>query len=767
MNYKILGKPLALLCCVLPAAAAQAVESFLVKDIRVEGLQRISAGTVFNYLPVKVGDTLTEKLSQEALRALFKTGFFKDVRFERDGNVLVVQVVERPSIASIKITGTNEISEDDLKKGLKEIGLAEGRVYNKSLLDRVEQELRTQYFSRGFYAVLVRPTVTPLERNRVDVQLDVSEGKTARIRDINIVGNTLFQEKELLEDFELGPASWWAIFSSRDKYSKQKLAGDLERLRNFYQDLGYLEFNIDSTQVAITPDKENIYVTINISEGKKYTVSGFKLAGKFPVPEDELNALVGITPGAVFSRKAITEATKKITDRLANDGYAFANVNAVPDVDKEKSEAFFTFFVDPGRRVYIRRVNFGGNVATRDEVLRREMRQLEGAWYAADKIQRSRERLQRLGLFDDVNVETPAVAGSSDQVDVNIGVKERPSGNLMFGIGYSDTDGVLLNASINENNLFGTGKQLSLSFDNTSSATNYNLRFTDPFYTADGISRGFNIYQSKIDSAAADTAAYNSISVGAGVFYGIPLSEDHQLTIGADVEHLTFRTFTQSAQIAQDFVATHGETNTLYKTTLGWSYDTLDNPNTPTKGGLQRLGAEVAVPGSGVEYYKLTYLAGRYWSLSNAVSFKAKGELGYGAGYGSTGELPFFKNYYAGGSSSVRGFKSRSLGPRDTLPPNAATGGNRQILLNTELLFPMPGTAKGDKSMRLSLFADGGMVYGQSENLDLHQLRYSTGLAFNWFSPVGPLSFSIAKPLNNKPGDQTESFQFTLGVPIR
>jgi outer membrane protein insertion porin family len=761
MNRKLL----AVLCCILPTSAAQAVESFLVKDIRVEGLQRISAGTVFNYLPVKVGDTITEKLSQDAIRALFKTGFFKDVRLERDGNVLVVEVSERPSVAGVRVTGTNEIPEEDLKKGLREIGLAEGRVFNKSLLDRVEQELRAQYFSRGYYGVVIRPTVTPLERNRVDVQIDVLEGKPALIRDINIVGNTVFKDSELLDLFELGPAPWWTLWTSRDKYSKQKLAGDLERLRNFYQDRGYLEFNIDSTQVTITPSKESIFVTINITEGKKYKVSGYKLSGKFPVPENELRDLVTFKAGDVFSRKAVTESSKKMSDRLANDGYAFANVNPIPDIDKDKSEVFFTLFVDPGKRVYIRRIGFAGNVATRDEVLRQEMRQLEGAWYAADKIQRSRTRLQRLGLFEDVNLETPPVPGSSDQVDVNVTVKERPSGNLLFGVGYSDSDGLLFNASIRESNLFGSGKELAASFDNTRSTTNFNIRYTNPYWTQDGISRGFNLFLTTVDSAEADTAAYNTRSVGTGIFFGIPLSEDRRLNIGGDVEHITIETTGTTAQIAQDFVAKHGSDNLLYKLTLGWSDDTLDSPITPSSGSLQRLSGEIALPGSDIEYYKLTYLAGRYWALTDSVSFKLKGELGYGAGFGDTGELPFFKNFYAGGSNSVRGYRSRSLGPRDSLPPNDPVGGNRRVLLNTELLFPMPGTK--DKSTRLALFVDGGMVYGPDDKLDMGELRYAAGLAFNWFSPVGPLSLSVAKPLNAKPGDDTESFQFTLGVPLR
>src|SRR3970282_2273622 len=406
---------LALLLALSPPLVSHAVETFVVKDMRVEGLQRISAGTVFNYLPVKMGDTLTEKKSQDAIRALFKTGFFRDVRLERDKNVLIVTIVERPSIAGIKIVGTKELSEEDLKTGLKEIGLAEGRVFNKALVHRVYQELRQQYFARVYCGVVILPTITPLERNRVDINIDVIEGRVARIHEINIVGNRLFGDKQLRKLFSLGPKPWYALFSSRDKYSKQKLAGDLERLRNFYQDQGFLEFNIESTQVSITPDKENIYITANISEGKKYTISGYKLAGVFVLPEKEINELIGIKSGSVFSRKEITEISKRITDRLANNGYAFTNINPIPDVDKEKSQVFFTFFVDPGRRIYVRGVKLSANVTTTDEVLRREMRQQESAWYNASKIQRSRIRLQRLGFFEDVNVEKPAVPRVSRQ----------------------------------------------------------------------------------------------------------------------------------------------------------------------------------------------------------------------------------------------------------------------------------------------------------------------------------------------------------------
>ncbi len=757
----------ALFFSVVPVPCLFALESFVIKDIRVEGLQRISAGTVFNYLPVKVGDTLTEKGSQEAIRALFKTGFFKDVRLERRGDMLIVSVVERPSIAGIKITGSHEIGEEDLKKALKEIGLAEGRIFNKSLLERVEQELQQQYFSRGYYAVQIKPTVTPLERNRVDINIDVAEGRPARIREINVVGNQRFSDKQLLGLFTLGPRPWYAFFSRRDQYSKQKLAGDLERLRSFYQDQGYLEFNIDSTQVSITPDKERIYITVNISEGKKYTVTGYKLAGQFIVPEEEVRKLVTLKPGDVFSRKQITEITKSISDRLANEGYAFANVNAIPDVDKEKSEVSFTFFIDPGKRVYVRRINFSGNVTTHDDVLRREMRQLEGGWYSAEKIQRSRTRLNRLGYFEDVNIETPAVPGTVDQVDLNVSVKERATGNLLFGVGYSNADGALINGSVSESNLFGTGKELSASINTSRAVTNFDIGFVNPYYSEEGISRGFNVFARTLDAAQADTADYDTKTVGAGVFWGIPLSEERKLKVGLNVESIKIATTTTSAQVAQDFVAMEGAKNNNLIGTLSWSDDSLDSILVPTRGALQRVTLELAVPGSDIQYYKLTYLAGRYWPWSENVSFKLQGEVGYGNGYSGTDVLPFYKNFFAGGSSTVRGFKSRSLGPRDSLPPNNPIGGNRRVLGDMEILFPVPGVAKDSKSMRLSAFVDTGMVYGPDEKLDVGELRYSAGLAFNWFSPVGPLSFSYAIPVGKKPGDDTERFQFTLGVPLR
>jgi outer membrane protein insertion porin family len=754
----------ALVVAVSPIAAV-ALDAFVVKDIRVEGLQRIAAGTVFNYLPIKVGDTFTEQGAQDAIKALYKTGFFKDVRLERQGDVLIVSVVERPSIASFRITGTHEFSQEDLKKNLKETGLSEGRIFNRSLLDRVEQELRTQYFSRGYYAVNIKPTVTPLERNRVDIDIAVTEGPPARIREITIVGNHAFPTGDLLDLFTLGPAPWWALFSSRDQYSKPKLAGDLERLRNFYQDRGYLEFNVESTQVQITPDKEDIYITANVSEGAQYRVTGYKLAGRFPVPEKELRALIELKPGSVFSRKQVTESSKRISDRLANDGYAFANVNAIPEVDKEARTVSFTFFVDPGKRTYVRRVNFAGNIATHDDVLRREFRQFEGTWYSAEKIRRSRERLQRLGFFEDVNVETPAVPGTTDQVDINVTVKERATGALTFGIGYSDT-GILINASVSESNLFGTGKELSFQIDNSQASKTYSVRYVNPYYTLGGVSRGFTVYSNTLDTSQLNVASYNTKTVGAGVFWGIPLSEYHRLNLGLDYESIGIETRDTSPQVAKDFVATEGSPVSSVKTTLGWSSDSLDSALFPTRGTLQRVTTEISVPHSDIEYYRLNYSLGRYWPLTESTTLKARLDLGFGDGYGDTQSLPFFKNFFAGGSSTVRGFRSSTLGPRDPAV-DLPIGGNRRVLVNAEWLFPVPGVKQDSKSMRLSVFVDGGQVYAPDQRLDFGELRYSTGLAFNWFSPVGPLSFSYAVPLNDKPGDHTEALQFTLGVPFR
>ncbi len=753
----------ALLLCAFSTSAMATIEAFTVTDIRVEGAPRISAGTVFNYLPIKVGDTLTDKGAQQAIRALFRTGFFQDVRLERDGDVLIVTVSERPAIASIEISGTRDVSESELKQSLREGGFVEGRVFKRSLLEKIEQELRRTYFSRGRYSVKVTASVTPLERNRVAVQIDVAEGRTARIKEINLVGNHHFSEKELLKLLELREKP--GLFRKKDKYSRQRLVGDLERLRNFYQDRGFLEFDIESTQVSIAPNKEEIYITINIVEGKKYTISEVHFAGKFVIPKEELDALLLVKAGDIFSRRQITETAKSINDALGDQGYAFANVNAVPEVDEENATVAFTFFIDPGKRVYVRRIRFEGNLSTQDGVLRREMRQFEGAWYSASKIRRSRERLQRLGFFSSVTVETPTVPGTADQVDIIVRVKERLTGNLIFGVGFSDSEGVLINASVSESNLFGTGREVSLSLNQSDSVNALSLRYVNPYFRKGGLSRGFRIFIRDIDTTDLDIGEYQTDSRGGGIFFGIPISETRKVNLGLDVERTEIKTTVASAQVAQDFVAVNGPENDVLKMTLGWSQDSLDRFLFPRKGAIQRFSGEISVPDSDLEYYRLTYEAARYWPVSRRTSFRAKGELGWGEGYGDTEELPFYKNFFAGGTSTVRGFESRSLGPRDTRAPFDPIGGDKRVLGNLEYIFPLPG--EGEESRRLSLFVDAGQVYGPDDDVDLDLLRYSTGLAFNWLSPVGPLALSYATPLNDESGDELERFQFSLGVPFR
>jgi len=756
-----------LLAAILPVSVAHAIEAFLVKDIRVEGLQRISPGTVFNYLPVKVGDSLTESGARDAIQALFKTGFFQDVRLDRQEEVLVVTVVERPSIDSIKISGTKEIEEKDLIKGLKEIGLAEGLVFNRSLLDKTEQELKRQYFSRGRYGVVVKTTVTPLERNRVAIRIDVQEGGVARIRGITIIGNTVFSDKELLGKFSLSTPTLFSFITKNDQYSKQQLAADLESLRSHYQNQGYLDFAITSTQVSITPDKQDIYLTINISEGRRFTVSGVKLAGKLVVPEAELRGLVDIRDGDVFSRQKVTAATKSISDRLGNEGYAFANVNAIPEIDREKSTVGFTLFVDPGQRVYVRRIVFIGNLATNDIVLRREMRQFEGAWFSTEKVQRSRQRLQKLGYLEDVNIETPQVPGSPDQVDIRVTVKERMVNQFMAGVGYSDAEGALINASINMKNFLGTGNELVLS-GNSSKVNRYiNLSFIEPYYTESGISRTLSLNSVRTDAEAANIASYATDTTAAGVSFGFPISEYHTLSAGLGYERVNIELGTTPAAVAQNFVSNYGDTHSGFRLSLGWAWDTLDNPLFPFRGMQHRLSAETTTPGSDLEYFRLSYLYTQYIPLSKYVTFRYKAGADYGDGFGDTAEMPFYKNYFAGGSSTVRGYSSRYLGPKDIggPDPNLPIGGSKRVLGNTEVLFPFPGQAD-NKAMRLSVFADAGMVYGSGESVDLGELRYSAGIAFYWFSPIGPLSISYALPLNDK-GDKLEAVQFSLGQTFR
>jgi outer membrane protein insertion porin family len=749
----------------LLSAHAHAFEPFVVRDIRVEGIQRTEAGTVFNYLPVRVGESFTEDKAAEAIKALFATGFFKDVRIEVEGDVLVVVIEERPAIASLDFTGMKEFDKDAIKKGLRDVGLAESRIFDRAVLERAEQELKRQYLSRGRYSVEVKTTVTPLERNRVAINFQVDEGEVAKIRQINIVGASAFTEKDLLKLITLTTPNWLTWYTKNDQYSRQKLSADVETLRSWYLDRGYLEFNVDSTQVSITPDKQDIYITISITEGAKYTVSGVKLSGDLLLPEEELRKLVKLKPGDEFSRKNLTDTTKAINDRLGNEGYAFANVNAVPEPDKEKQTVSFTVFVDPGRRVYVRRVNVLGNSKTADQVIRREFRQMEGAWYDGEKINRSRTRVDRLGYFDAATVETPAVPGTTDQVDVNLTVKEKPTGNLMFGAGFSSSEALILSTSISQQNLFGSGKSLSLSLNSGSINKTYALSFTDPYYTPDGISRGFDVYLRNVDPSRLRIGNYRTSSVGAGLRWGFPIREDDRINFGLAVDQTSIDTFPDSPQRYKRFVDEFGDTNNSLVSTIGWARDTRDSFIYPTKGSIQRVNGEIAIPPGSLRYMKASYQHQTYFPLWGNFVLMLNGEVGYGRGYGDK-PLPFYKNFYVGGIGSVRGFETASIGQRDRDGNGnllrTTIGGDRRLVMNAEVLFPFPGMGQ-DKSLRLGTFVDAGNVWADGQSLSLGDMRYSAGLSVAWSSPMGPLKFSIAQPLNKDPLDRLQRFQFQMG----
>ena len=746
----------AVLLIALHAAAAAAFEPFVIKDIRVEGIQRTEAGTVFGYLPVKVGDTMTEEKAAQAIRALFATGFFQDVTIERDGNILVVSVRERPSIAQIDYVGTQALNKEQLTAGMQQIGIAEGRIFDRGLLDRAEQELKRLYLSQGYYAVTVSTTITPLERNRVSINFNIEEGEIAKIRQIKIIGAKAFPEKDLLGLFVLRTPGLMTWYTKNDQYSRQKLSGDLETLRSYYLDRGYAEFAIDSTQVSITPDKQDIYITINITEGQKYVVGNIKIAGEVLIPEAEIRKMIKVQPGDVFSRAQLTESSKLISDRLSNDGYAFANVNAVPEIDKKKQVVSFTFVIDPGRRVYIRRINISGNTRTRDEVIRREMRQLEGAWYSSEKITRSRQRVDKLGYFTEVNVETPAVPGTTDQVDVNVAVVEKPTGRLLFGAGFGSSDGLVLSGSIAQENIFGSGRHLTLGVNTSKVNETYAFGYTNPYATIDGLSRGFDIYYKKVNAADNSLGEYNTKTAGGTVRFGVPLTEYDVIQYGIGYDDTEIQTFENSPLIYKNYVETFGSDPTNLFLTASWARDRRNSFIYPTSGTLQRATAELGTPAADLEYYKLSYRYQRYFPLTRFFTAMANGEIGIGDGY-SGQPLPFFKNFYTGGVGSVRGFKSYTIGPKDV--NGDPTGGSRMLLGNLELLFPLPG-AERDRSVRLSAFMDAGMV---DDVWETTFLRYSLGVGALWVSPFGPLKISAAQPFRANDLDRKQPFQFTFG----
>ena len=739
---------------------ATAGEAFDVSDIRIKGLQRISAGTVFNYLPIQVGDRIDANRIAESIRVLYRTGFFQDVTLERAGNVLIVDVVERPAIARIELHGNDEIGSDKLLEALKGVGLAEGRVFNRSLLATVERELQRQYFALGYYDVRIESTVSPLPRNRVSIRLDIREGETASVQQIQFVGNKRFSDDELRDQFELGPRAWWAFFSDSDKYSRQKLAGDLEQLRSFYQNRGFINFSITSTQVSITPDRRRIYITVNLSEGEQFRVRDIKLAGNLIVPEEELRRLLNVKGGALYSQLAVTQSSDAIRKRYGEIGYAFANVNAVPDVDEKAKTVDLTFFVDPAERVYVRHINITGNARTRDQVVRQEMQQIEGGWLSTEKVKQSRRRLNRLGFFKEVNIETPRVPGSSDQVDVDVDVEERQTGSLRAGIGFGTGSGLLLNLGVQQDNFLGSGDRVGFTINNNRINTVYQLDYLDRFYTMTGINRRIGVAYRDTNARRANLANYGFTSATANYGYQIPLSNEDSIDIGVEFENLTLDLTNNPTTLQQSFVDRNGKQNWTVNTSLGWLHDSRNRAIFPDEGWRQHFTGQLALPGSQLQYFRLNAEQQYFKGLTKNLTLILSSTVSYGDGYGDTDTLPFFKNYFAGGISTIRGFNINALGPRDE--NNDQTGGNLRLLGSAGLRFPTPFV--DPKSAQLTTFIDFGQVYDTlRDEVDLSDLRYSAGLAVTWFSPLGPLTISLARPLNAKSNDDTQFFQFSVG----
>ena len=818
---------LALAAAFAGPAQAQNYEAFTVADIRVEGLQRISPGTVFTYLPVERGDTIDRTRSGEAIRALFRTGFFSDVRLERQGDILVVVVAERPAINTITISGNKDIQTEDLTEGLRGIGLAEGETFNPLNLDRVTQELLRQYNNRGKYNVTIVPTITPLDRNRVDIAIAIAEGKAARIRDINIVGNESYADEEVRRSWESNTSNWLSWYRRDDQYSREKLSGDLEKLSNYYLDRGYVDFNVESTQVAISPDKRDIFVTANVAEGEIYTVSSVKVSGDTILPLEDVEKLVILKEGDTFSRAMVELTTDAIVANLGNIGYAFAQVNPVPEIDRENRTVGINFFVDPGPRVQVRRIEFKGNTGTADEVLRREMRQFEGAWFSQAAIDRSKVRLQRLGFFETVEIETPPVAGAPDLVDVVINVKERNSGTFTFGLGYQQAYGLITSLQLTQNNFLGTGNRFSTQIQHNSYSKQFALAFTDPYFTDDGVSLGFALNHSDFDYSDRDAnlANFNNAVSSGEIFAGIPITETQSinLSLGIDRNQITTDDGSTPPVLIEYLVDTMGDrqrfpqfhldddldpdtpvdnddddpdtTDPLangpyrkwnvnaWRVQLGWQRDSRNDYLMPTRGQYHRVGLEVVLPGSDLEYYRLNYDFEHYWLIRPWLGLKSAASLGYGDAYGKTkdndcevhdefgvvipGEvtacgLPFFRHYYVGGPNSVRGFESNSIGPVYRFNDNyvQALGGPLKTTGTFELYFP---TLFDNKGTRLSAFFDWGNVYRNGATWEANKLRLSTGLSLTWQSPMGPIAISYALPLQYERHDQIERLQFTFG----
>ena len=758
------------------ALSIEADEIFSVQDIRIEGLQRVSAGTVFGSLPINIGDQVDESILRASTRALFRTGYFADVLLSRENNILVITLAERPSVNEIILEGNKAIETDQLLGALRDNGLAEGQIFRQIILEGMSQELERQYVAQGRYGAIVKTEVSDLPRNRVSIKIDIDEGDVAKIRHINLVGNSEFLDTELLDQFEQKKTGWLSWITSDDKYSREKLSSDLETLESFYLDRGYLEFEILNTQVSVSPDKESVFITININEGDIFSVGEIKLAGELIISEEQVRNLILLQPEKTFSQILMTTSSEYITQRLGNEGYTFAEVQGYPQLDSDNNKTDVTFLIDPKKRAYVRRIEFRGNIKTADSVLRREMRQMEGGSANNALIDLSKVRLERVGFFKEVNVDTVPVIGTDDQIDVVYTVEEQPSGSVGANLGYSQGYGLMLGANLTENNFLGTGKQVGVGINKSTYQSSLNFSYTEPYFTADGVSAGYSIFARDTDYSRLRLQPFSQNTRGANLNWSYPISEIQRIGFGIGYEYLELNLGDYvSSQIIEDFVSANGNWFKSVNFNLNWVKSTLNRGIFATRGTSQRLGLDLSMPGSGLEYYKVTYKGSHLRGLGKQLSLKLRADLGYGESYGDTTQMPFFKNFYSGGLGSVRGYKKYTLGPRNSpqggfYSYSRPTGGNVQIVLGAEVIFPLP-FVKDQRSLQSSLFFDAGNIFntkcGNSEincfNPKEGELRYSVGVGATWLSGFGPITFSIAKPLNSQPGDETEVFQFSLG----
>lgn len=756
----------------IAGAAVAAASDFVIQDIRIEGIARTEPGTVLSHLPFQVGDEFTDAKGNTAIHALYGSGLFRDVRLEREGNVLVIQLQERPAVASISTQGIHAFDNAAIEQSLRDVGMAEGRIFDHATLDRADQEMRRQYLARGYYGVDVKTTVTPLDRNRVRLSIVVDEGEAASISSIRFVGNRIMDDETLQEQMQLTTSGWMSWYTKSNLYSREKLAADIEAIRSYYLNNGYLDFKVDSVQVSIAPNKQDIFITINMTEGEQYHITGVELTGDMLGLQKDLEQLIEVEPGSIYNAEVINTASTAITDKLSSLGYAFATARPTPVVTGN-NETKVIYTIDPGRRAYVRHVNISGNSKTQDEVIRREVRQYEAAWFDSEAVKLSRDRIDRLGFFDSVTVDPKPVPGTRDQVDLEVVVKERPTGSINLGAGFSTSDGVILSAGFAQNNIFGTGKSVSAEVNTSDSTRTYALSLTEPYITPEGISRSIDLYDRRVDMDELDLA--NDLEYetrGAAVSWGIPFTEYDRVFLGAKFENTIVDAGSRAPRRYKQYVDDFGDSPKAVAATIGWSRDSRDNALAPTRGTYQRLSGEVTLPVMDLRYYRASYQLQHYWPVTRDLTLAFNGEVGYGDSWGGK-EYPFFKNFYAGGIGSVRGYENSSLGPKDNSygGEGDSAGGNASLNFSVEMLMPLPGA---DRTLRWFTFFDGGWVWGDSygENgrvedkmgISLSDLRYSVGVGVAWISPLGPLKFSIAAPINDKPGDKTERFQFQIGT---